>query len=124
MVLQNSKDILYSSLPEETSFTSPTDDQGRIQLRVLILCAAIKSGKKQPSDCVDLQNLEDPNANKSVIPAHMTILIFHSAVNRGDSGLLIQELISFSVSTYGFILNGQVKQHDLRVKRFQPDPIN
>ncbi|KAI7935617.1 hypothetical protein MJO28_016488 [Puccinia striiformis f. sp. tritici] len=85
MVLQNSKDILYSSLPEETSFTSPTDDQGRIQLRVLILCAAIKAG-----DCVDLQNLEDPNANKSVIPAHMTILIFHSAEVKKEYEAILQ----------------------------------
>ncbi|POW05654.1 hypothetical protein PSHT_10685 [Puccinia striiformis] len=97
MVLQNSKDILYSSLPEETSFTSPTDDQGRIQLRVLILCAAIKAGEPKGSKC---KQISDPSA--------------HDNSNLPFCG----------EPRSGFILNGQVKQHDLRVKRFQPDPIN
>ncbi|KAI9606987.1 hypothetical protein KEM48_001678 [Puccinia striiformis f. sp. tritici PST-130] len=79
---------LVSSLAEEIGFdTLPTDDQDRIQLRVLILGAAAE--QMIPSRVLSeiksrfAKFIEDPNANKSVIPADLRTLVFHSAVNQG-----------------------------------------
>ncbi|POW11691.1 hypothetical protein PSHT_08318, partial [Puccinia striiformis] len=106
--------LLYSSLPEETSFTSPTDDQGRIQLRVLILCAAIKAGDPKGSKC---KQISDPSAHdNSNLP--------FCGEPRRVCALCVSKLPQLTCRALGFILNGQVKQHDLQVKKFQPDPIN
>ncbi|KAH9466837.1 hypothetical protein MJO28_000551 [Puccinia striiformis f. sp. tritici] len=131
---------LVSSLAEEIGFdTLPTDDQDRIQLRVLILGAAARAD--DPKVLSEIKSrfakfIEDPNANKSVIPADLRTLVFHSAVNQGGEkeyeavlkvyhnpsnpsdkiaamvALCAPKLPQLISRTFDFILNGEVKQQD------------
>ncbi|EFP74548.2 Aminopeptidase 2 mitochondrial [Puccinia graminis f. sp. tritici] len=131
---------LVSSLAEEIGFdTLPTDDQDRIQLRVLILAAAARA--EDPKVLSEIQSrfakfMENPSGAKSLIPADLRRLVFTYAVKQGGekeyeailkvyhkpsnpsdkiaamAALCASKHPELISRTFDFILNGEVKEQD------------
>ncbi|OAV91168.1 hypothetical protein PTTG_04695 [Puccinia triticina 1-1 BBBD Race 1] len=131
---------LVSSLAAEIGFdTLPTDDQDRIQLRVLILGAAARA--EDPKVLKEIQSrfakfMENPSGAKSLIPADLRKLVFTYATKQGGekeyeaildvyhkpsnpsdkiaamAALCSSEDPQLISRTFDFILNGEVKEQD------------